>query len=233
MQQRKDHSKMSPEELKEYLLELSRKRNRLYRKRNSDRLKKEWAENQEKRDRQKSAQRKLYLSKQDEIKKRQREYYYKNKERVRAYVRGYYQRNKEKLREVSKKWVSRNQEKSRLYKKQHIKRKLQNDPAFRLMTNLRRRIRSLNAKNSDRTMLLIGCSINELKAHLESQWDHWMNWGNYGFGDGKWVVDHIKPCSKFDLLNTEDRLACFHYTNLRPLCWRENLDKSDFYEPQK
>ena len=52
-----------------------------------------------------------------------------------------------------------------------------------------------------------------------------MNWDNYGYGEGKWVVDHIIPISsakdKFELYK-----LC-HYTNLQPLSWRDNMVKSN------
>jgi hypothetical protein len=52
-----------------------------------------------------------------------------------------------------------------------------------------------------------------------------MNWQNHKrFG---WHIDHIKPCSSFDLSKEEEQLACFHYTNLQPLWWHENLKKSN------
>ena len=50
-----------------------------------------------------------------------------------------------------------------------------------------------------------------------------MNWDNYG----EWEVDHIKPCSSFNLLNEEERKECFHYSNLQPLWKGDNREKHD------
>jgi hypothetical protein len=71
-----------------------------------------------------------------------------------------------------------------------------------------------------------GCSIKELKIHLESQFLEDMTWSNHGNGPGKWTIDHIEPVSKFDLSKETDRLKCFYYTNLRPLWWEDNIKRS-------
>lgn len=46
-----------------------------------------------------------------------------------------------------------------------------------------------------------------------------MTWNNYGFGMGKWSIDHIIGINNFDLSKEEeeDRLICWNYKNLRPL----------------
>ena len=42
---------------------------------------------------------------------------------------------------------------------------------------------------------------------------------------GKWHIDHIRPCSSFDLSKPEEQSICFHYSNLMPLWAEENLKK--------
>ena len=49
-----------------------------------------------------------------------------------------------------------------------------------------------------------------------------MNWENY-----KGYIDHIKPISKFNLLDAKDRNTCFNHKNLQPLWANENLKKSN------
>ena len=70
---------------------------------------------------------------------------------------------------------------------------------------------------------LIGCSIDFLKSYIESLFKEGMNWDNWT-KDG-WHLDHIIPCSSFDLSNEEERRKCFHYSNLRPLWARDNWEK--------
>jgi hypothetical protein len=67
----------------------------------------------------------------------------------------------------------------------------------------------------------IGCSIPQLRKHLESQFTDGMTWGNHG----AWHIDHIKPCAAFDLSNKEEQFECFHYSNVQPLWAEENMRK--------
>lgn len=78
--------------------------------------------------------------------------------------------------------------------------------------------RGENFKESTRNFFIfyVGCSIEEFKQHIASQFEPWMNWDNYGKGIGKWSFDHINEINKFDLAIEQDRKDCFHYTNLRP-----------------
>ena len=70
-------------------------------------------------------------------------------------------------------------------------------------------------------MKLVGCTPNFLKGYLEAKFTDGMSWDNYG----DWHVDHIKPCSSFDLTKDEEQRECFHYKNLQPLWGPDNLAK--------
>ena len=73
----------------------------------------------------------------------------------------------------------------------------------------------------------LGCSIAELKVHLESKFQHGMTWENYGLNG--WHVDHIKPLSKIDLSTIEGIKEACSYHNLQPLWWRDNIIKGNKY----
>lgn len=75
----------------------------------------------------------------------------------------------------------------------------------------------------DKTIKLIGCSIDELKKYLEKQFKPGMTWKNYGIYG--WHIDHIIPCCIFNLVEEEQQRICFHYTNLQPLWAKDNLTK--------
>ncbi len=70
---------------------------------------------------------------------------------------------------------------------------------------------------------MLGCSVDECIKHIESQFKEGMSWDNHGRKG--WHVDHIKPCCDYNLGLVEDLKKCFHYTNLQPLWWWENLSK--------
>jgi hypothetical protein len=93
--------------------------------------------------------------------------------------------------------------------------------AHNLGSRLRNAIKYFN--KSEATMKLVGCSLEQLKKHLENKFTQGMSWANYG----KWHVDHIRPCASFDLRKPSEQRKCFHYTNLQPLWAIDNLEKND------
>jgi hypothetical protein len=109
------------------------------------------------------------------------------------------------------------------------KRKLE-DQGFRIRCNLSGRVgkalKSAGTRKSEKTKELIGCSVEDLKAHLESKFVEGMIWENYG----EWHLDHIKPCAKFNLVDVDEQRKCFHWTNLQPLWALDNLRKSSRWE---
>ena len=108
--------------------------------------------------------------------------------------------------------------------------RLREDVNFRLARILRKRlwdaVTSQDRKGSS-VLQLLGCSIDELKAHLEARFTAGMSWGNYGALG--WEVDHVRPVASFDLTDPEQQRRCFHYTNLQPLWWLENRRKRDCF----
>jgi hypothetical protein len=81
-------------------------------------------------------------------------------------------------------------------------------------------------------MQLVGTDIDELRGYIECLWLPGMTWENYGsLPDGSqpidrvWQMDHIIPCSSFNLLDPDQQQKCFHYTNLQPLWAKDNLAK--------
>jgi len=130
------------------------------------------------------------------------------------YMINYRINNKEKIRQNANKW-------------QH--KKYYTDLSYRLRSILQKRIvASIKGYyKSQATTELLGCSIEEFKQHLESQFhkDPRLNWEDYG--PKGWHIDHIIPCASFDLSDPEQQKICFYYTNMQPLWWDLNIAKSD------
>lgn len=105
------------------------------------------------------------------------------------------------------------------------------NPQFRISSSLRtyiyQRVGKKNRTGESRFRSIVGCPIEVLCQWLESQFESWMDWDNYGMGVGKWSIDHIRPCASFDLTDEVQVWECFHYSNMRPLAWIENLMKGD------
>lgn len=81
------------------------------------------------------------------------------------------------------------------------------------------------AVNANGTFAVVGCSIDHLRAHLESKFEAGMTWDNYG----EWHVDHIRPCASFDLIDPKQLAECFNWSNLQPLWAKENISKGAKY----
>ena len=107
------------------------------------------------------------------------------------------------------------------------KQRWESDPNFRASCVLRNRLKdALNGvQKADTTRQLVGCTWEELVAHIAKQFLPGMTWDNYSYET--WHIDHIRPCASFDLTDPEQQRQCFHYTNLQPLWATDNLQKSD------
>ena len=190
-----------------------------------------------------------YQNNKEQAKKASAEWYLDNKERKSLYNKEWYLDNKERRSLYSKEWYLNNKERKSLYGKEYYLDNIENkkeyrknnqermrilennryktDINFRLKKILRGRIRkALKGKDKSITTLeLIGCTINELKKHLESKFKSWMNWENQGRGG--WDIDHIIAMSKFDLSCPVQQHACCHYSNLQPLGHIANIKKGN------
>ena len=144
---------------------------------------------------------------------------------VTLWAKKYREENKERLNQYSKEYRKTHRLEILQYLKIHGKYRRDTDMNFRLTVNLRNRLHHslIGHLKADNTMKLIGCSVDKLKKYLASKFKKGMSWNNYG----KWEIDHIIPCAKFDFSKEEEQRKCFHYTNLQPLWEQENLVKTD------
>jgi len=137
-------------------------------------------------------------------------------------------KNRIKIRKQNKKYSQRAEVRNRV--RERTRYRLKNDPIFKLKCNVRTRIRLYVkrglAKKTLPTSVLIGCSWEFLKNHLEKQFKPRMSWANYG----KWHIDHYRPMASFNLFKQKELLKCCNFANLQPLWAIENLRKSDSLE---
>lgn len=105
-----------------------------------------------------------------------------------------------------------------------FRERYQSEPIFNLLVRLRRRLRKFVSGGRSETMLeLVGCDQDSLRRHIEVQFTKGMSWANMGL----WHIDHIIPCSSFNLSQLSQRQICFHFTNLQPLWASDNMRKRD------
>ncbi len=119
------------------------------------------------------------------------------------------------------------------YRKINLVDKIANRLRLRIKKVLKNNIPS-NKKSDTRSYFSsnVGCKGTELIKHIESQFKSGMSWDNYGWGSGKWVIDHIRPIVDFIKCGEDPRLAN-HYSNLQPLWFDDNTAKGAKYEPEK
>ncbi len=145
-------------------------------------------------------------------------------EKRKQYEKDYYLKNKEKFLEKSKQYFKDNQKIKQEKNNKRYKERRDSDPVFKLATNIKRNIRAiLNKKGlvkKSKTSEILGCSYEDFKQHIESQWEAWMNWDNYGLYNGEpnygWDIDHIIPSSSGK--TEDDVIKLNHHSNLKPLC---------------
>lgn len=140
-------------------------------------------------------------------------------------------RSKPEAREKYKRYqeIYNNDPQTKIRRNEYINNKLKNDPHYRMKEILSKRIRNAlkGITKKTRTMIIVGCTIEEFKIHVESQFIEGMHWKNHGRGHGKWNIEHIIPCELFDLSKESHQKACFNYKNVRPFWFLDNQKKGD------
>ena len=166
---------------------------------------------------------------QSKCKKCGKQYRKENKEQLKEYNKQYHIKNKEQLKEYNKQYHIKNKEQIREYTNNRLK----TDPLFALTCRIRCLIRGTITNKGytkkSKTHEILGIDWMGLKEHMERQFIGGMNWENRD----QWHIDHIKPCCKFNLLDKNEQIKCFHYTNLQPLWAKDNLSKGGKFNENK
>jgi hypothetical protein len=158
-----------------------------------------------------------------EYNKRYRE---KHRDKLNEYSKNWRYENVDKMKEQRKLYYQENKEDIVKKNYEYCKNRKKSDSLYKLSIGIRSLI-LISFKNqfttkSKKTIEILGCSFEEFKLHLESQFDDKMNWKNQGT---YWHMDHIIPISSAE--TEEDVYRLNHYTNFQPLYWEDNLRKSN------
>jgi len=190
-----------------------------YRQKNKEDLKRKREEKYQKNpEKQKIANKKSYENHRDDRLIRNKEYYEENRSELVEYQKEYRNNNKELIAT-------------------YHRNKYHNDANYRLRVLIKSAIkRFFKSKNSKSITNYLAYSLQELKEHLEKQFEPWMTWGNQGkynpliWNDDDsstwvWNIDHIVPQSDLPYTSIEDDnfKKCWALDNLRPLSAKQNL----------
>lgn len=191
-------------------------------------------------EKKKKRERERYLSNKKEILEKRKIYYLNNLEKIKEKDTNYYENNRKKILTQKKNYRQKNIDaineirlkyKNSGYFRNYYKTKYENDNLYKIGKIVRVSINSSIKKKgfskNSKTIEILGCTFEEFKTYLESKFEDWMTWNNYGNWNGQpkekniaWDIDHIIPISS---ATCEDEIIKLnHYSNLQPLCSYEN-----------
>jgi hypothetical protein len=140
-----------------------------------------------------------------------------------------------------KRYVIENKNRIRSQNKERNRLKRKNDPTSyirdRVSFTIRMRLKNINHEKINQSILdYFPYTIDDLKKHIESLFEYWMTWDNWGVyrpeiwkdndsSTWRWQLDHIKPNSEFHYISMEDRefKECWALNNLRPYSAKLNI----------
>lgn len=219
---------------------------RQYRLRNQDKIKKYQREYdakyyEENKEEILAGKKEYYQENKDDILLDRQERYQEHKEEKREYNKSYYRENKNDILKKDKQYRAKNINKIRAYHNTYSKNQRKTNPNFRIRAavsaNINFYLKSNNSsKNGESCLDYLPYTIQELRNHLEKQFEPWMTWDNYGRYDATtwndndqatwtWQIDHIIPQStlSYENMNDDNFKRCWSLDNLRPLPSKQNF----------
>jgi hypothetical protein len=145
--------------------------------------------------------------------------------------------NKEQANATIRQWKIDNREHINAREKQ----RMEEDISFRLRKLVSGRVAKMlknadTSKNGSSILQHLQYTMQELKSHLEKQFEDWMTWENHGVyklnewkendqSTWKWQIDHIIPQSDlpYHSMENENFSRCWALANLRPLSAKQNM----------
>jgi len=185
---------------------------------------------------------KNYRKDPEKAKLRAQKYYFKNLEKRKEHDKFYKSENKDKIKEQRHKYNMDHREEQKEYDKfyksenrekirEYDNERRRTNINVRLNDNMSGQIRYFlfangSGKNGNSWKNLVNYTVDELKEHLEKQFDENMSWINYGT---YWQIDHIVPKAFFTIESYNDLAfkLCWSLENLRPLECTLNYIKKD------
>jgi hypothetical protein len=183
---------------------------------------------------------KYRLENYDIIKAKKKRYYIDNKDKILEKLHQYYIENGSKISEQKKLFYQKHKYRINKQKLGYQKQREKLNPVFKLRRRMSNMIyaalkKNHNCKNNISILGALPYTIEELKNHIEKQFESWMTWDNYSKYNAKtwddndqttwtWNIDHIIPHSEFKYasMNDIEFNNCWSLNNLRPLSSKQN-----------
>ena len=177
------------------------------------------------------------IKNKDKIKKGMKVYWSNNKDKIKKYQKEYRTKNIEKIVSINKKWreLDSSKEYIKQYRKSWQSERLNKDESFKLRRNISRLISFKIKKNYESSFKYLPYTVQELKINIESKFEPWMTWNNWGKYSVKtwddndlstwtWQIDHIIPQSDliYDSMEHINFQKCWSLDNLRPYSSKQN-----------
>lgn len=164
-----------------------------------------------------------------------------NKDHIATSRNKYYFIHKVEKKNSNRLWYLNNKKRKHKLNSRYFTKRLTIDINFKLRYRVSRTVNTyLKLNNSSKCgnsiLKFLPYSIDELKSHIEKQFEPWMTWKNYGtyradiWDDNdpatwSWNIDHIIPQSDLPYISMEDDnfKKCWMLDNLRPYSAKQNL----------
>jgi hypothetical protein len=174
------------------------------------------------------SQRKKYCDSCKLEKRRKDCRYYKaqNREKISAYNHEWKMTHKSEVSDYNKQYEEKNKETLRPKKTAYHKARLTYDPVFKAAHTLRSRLNKFIKRDfrNKTTEDLLGCTYEDFVIWMEYRFTDGMTMQNHG---SLWAIDHVIPCSRFDLSDPDELHKCFHWSNTQPMISTENSAKGN------
>lgn len=177
----------------------------------------------------------------EKISENKKRYYKDNRDKILTNRKDFY--NKDKKKAYNQQYYSENKKNMQIQSNLHRKERRKTDLVYKLRSDtstlIRRALKNNGgSKNNKSVLKYLPYTMQELKEHLENQFESWMNWKNHGVYNPKtwngndsttwtWQIDHIIPQSDLPYTSMEDNnfKKCWMLENLRPL--RSDINHED------
>jgi hypothetical protein len=153
---------------------------------------------------------------EDKLKHYQKQYH-------KQYDKQYRKAHKEQKKQYRNQFYEKNKKKENEQKKQYQKSRRNNDPMFKLITNVRNRVNYALKSKSKHTMEYIRCTPEFLYNHLQCQLPIGVSMNDLG---KNYHIDHIIPIM-YNNPTQDDIIFRLGWYNLQVLSAEDNMKKSN------